>query len=220
MLIDTSQVRSKLRAADTARAELSVNPQLSPPSGRAVPLSDLGWLCRAALALLELKKAGAEDRVALLESSLVAQCAACNICLTGAELLLLARPVTHADGQDPRAGRLLQGYCARSGCNSYFYSLELRPGSGIDWPALEGVRSSIQDAAQNEADAQCAAQKMALAAKRRTAGLRAAARIAVGAGAILLLLVLRQWYIGGTIPLIREPGTFLAVPESLDLPTE
>jgi hypothetical protein len=45
-------------------------------------------------------------------------------------------------------------------------------------------------------------------ARKRAVNLRLVARLTLGLGILLTLLVIRQLYYGGTIPLLREPEKF------------
>lgn len=138
--------------------------------------------------------------------AVVAECVQCGFRLTGTELLALAPAA--GDSAPPAApakiDRLRRGYCARNGCDSSYYRLSFEPRPGIDWERLvpkgdlEVVEAPVEEAPE--------------VARRREefrAGLRRLAlRGGMALGALLLLLLARHWYLGGTIPYLREPEKF------------
>jgi len=142
-----------------------------------------------------------------------AQCVQCGIRLSADDLLALADTGEPDPALAPKAARLRQGYCARSGCESYYYQITCRPGGGVDWnKVLAGVETAAQaqrsQAAEDEAERAQAA--------KRTRRRRLAARVAIGVGIALVLLLIRQWATGGAIPLIRQPAKYTADPASVN----
>lgn len=137
-----------------------------------------------------------------LPLALAAECVECGVPVTGEELLALSRlpQATEAD----RLKRLRAGLCARAECECDRYRLFFQSHPDLDWPKLfsAGEEEKVETPGPDETEIAVAESA------RRAARRRAAVRIAVLIGAAVLLFVLRQYYLGGRIPLIREPEKF------------
>jgi len=139
------------------------------------------------------------DRMrAAIDTALSAQCVQCGIKLSGSELLKFEEDAS----DDPRVERLRIGYCARNGCESLFYRVTCAPHPQINWPGL------LNPAHELTADEKTAAE--ALHKKRAIAKLRNKTflRVGIAVAALLIVFVIRQIYLGGSIPFIREPEDF------------
>jgi hypothetical protein len=127
------------------------------------------------------------------------ECIQCGIRITEEELLLLGQEKT-AGETDPRIERLRLGYCARNGCDSIFYRVSARANAPIEWSKyFPEPNSHLSDPANDGLEVQTT-----FAAGTKLFNWRVLA-----AGLTLLTLILvRQYYRGGTIPFIREPEEF------------
>ncbi len=140
-----------------------------------------------------------------------AECVTCGIRVSGQELFALSRPPS-PELSGIKTGRLRRGYCAREGCDSFYYRLSFQPYCQIDWAKiLSGVASSPSE--------KCALQssrgaRKAIAWPRIHLQVPRAAWLVVGG--IVALWLLHQWYIGGRIPLVREPEKFHVDPAPLE----
>jgi len=131
-----------------------------------------------------------------------AECIECRIRLTGHELLMLSEDSAPDEKQtSPKVARLRQGYCARGGCDSYFYNLSFQDLPNIDWPKL--LSESAVTAKLGSQDE--IGKSLGLFGAQRH---RLLATVAIGFAAFILLFILRQLYLGGSIPFIREPENF------------
>jgi hypothetical protein len=138
-----------------------------------------------------------------MSATLSGECVQCGIRVRAEELLALSEPI--GTGKvDPRVERLRQGYCARKGCDSYYYRLMFAHHPNIDWARLLTETESEHDEQARHAAAERAENRLA----RRAARWRSAGRALLGVSFVLVLLVIRQWYLGGRIPLLREPENF------------
>ena len=137
------------------------------------------------------------------------QCEQCGTRLNPAELTALATSAAPALANSPRLARLHQGYCARNDCKSYYYRIEFPPTEGIDW------NSAL--AASPDPEPEPIPSEAAAAPKPRLIPLTGplAAKLGATLALILTLILLRQWYVGGTIPLLRQPESFQVDPRSL-----
>lgn len=149
-----------------------------------------------------------------LRDAISAQCVQCGIRLTGDELLALAEATEDAEGTraasrppappNPKVARLRLGYCARSGCDSCYYRVTFEPRPGLDWTKLlPGAELEVTTTAPAEDPGHAERQAAFRSSVRRTAG-----KAALALGVLIVLLVARHWYQGGTIPYLREPEKF------------
>ena len=154
-----------------------------------------------------LQNVTGEPSFPIWHAAIVARCVCCDIEICGEELFALSQPPS-AERANAKIGRLRRGDCARAGCNSYHYLLSFRPYGELNWPEMLQRIGREEDQPQS----------------RRKAGLAVwtlwslplVRRFTASCFFILLLLVLRQWYIGGRIPLLREPAKLAVDPTSAE----
>jgi hypothetical protein len=132
-----------------------------------------------------------------LHQALSAECVQCQIKLTGADLLKFGAGETG----DTKLERLRNGYCARNGCDSLYYRVHCAPHPQLDWPNILNPAQEITTAAT---ESERAAKKIVQIQRHHRNILRTATAI----GVLVLVFILRQIYMGGTIPFIREPEHF------------
>ena len=147
-----------------------------------------------------------------LNQALSAECVLCGITVTGTDLLAVGAPAAESETDDPRIARLRQSYCARNGCHSYFYRLAFTPHPDIDWAKILPQTEIAKTGQPAEVQEERVARDAAWRALRWKLGRRVLAGLAV----VAALWLLRQWYTGGTIPLVREPEHFTADPASIE----
>jgi hypothetical protein len=143
-------------------------------------------------------RADAEKLRPAVEESLSAECVQCAIRVNGGDLLKLGEGDTE---NNSKLERLKSGYCARNGCDSLFYRVTRAPHPQIDWPKL---LHPAQEIVQTKTETGKAQPTLARMARRHRNILRTAAIIA----ALLVIVIVRQFYMGGAIPFIREPEAF------------
>jgi hypothetical protein len=139
------------------------------------------------------------DRIrAAIDTALSAECIQCGIRLSGSELLKFEGETS----DDSRVERLRSGYCARNGCDSLFYRVTCAPHPELNWPTLLDPAHELT--AEEKTAAEALKKKQAHAKLRNKTLIRAAIAVA----ALLIVFVIRQIYMGGAIPFIREPEDF------------
>ena len=161
-------------------------------------------LKRFSLALVELttRCGGAKDKLAKsLAAAMSAKCVRCGTQVAGEELLALA---AEDDKAPPNLLRLRENHCAREDCASDTYCLTLQRHPGLDWTLLLLQVERIQEEQARQAAIQRESTRLAERAAHRGRTLRIALLVALG----ILLFLIRQWYLGGRIPLLREPERF------------
>jgi hypothetical protein len=173
---------------------------------REEPVRRLG---RVILAILDAVRRGdtAEGRnVAALNIALEAECAGCRTRIKGAELLVLARS---ASGRiDPRIARLRRGRCANESCPHENYRVILKVHPDLNWSRLLSQTTPASPPDDQPGTGENSLDPAAESAPRY----RGLLRIGALAAAVLLALLVRQWYYGGQIPLIRQPENFRVAP--------
>jgi hypothetical protein len=137
--------------------------------------------------------------------AMIAECVQCKLRIDGDDLRTLAAQ-PDADGARPKLTRLRQGYCARNGCDSYYYNVVLSDHPNVDWLKLIEFAESTLDEPELEIQNDDAPAPRTL--MDRVTHHRWMIRLGLGLTTLCLLFVLRQFYTGGTIPFIREPEHF------------
>ncbi|MFO1501132.1 MAG: hypothetical protein U1G07_22540 [Verrucomicrobiota bacterium] len=165
-------------------------------------LSQLGPFIRAIRESVRSQATPSEKADAWL-SEVSAECVQCGIRMTGAELLSVADPASISES-DQRLNRLRQGYCARQSCDSYYYRLQFGGMSGLDWPSILAAAEGGHEDYEGSLPGSNPARPFLPLLLHSPWFVRAATTLA----AIAALWVVRQWYVGGTIPLLRQPETF------------
>ena len=178
---------------------------------RQAEISKLPALCRALVETLTRRGLGPESALAAWRAEVAAICPRCGISVSGAELFALAHPPA-AETSSAKIGRLRLGDCARSGCDSYHYQLTFKMHGEFDWMDIlsqaEGILHDQEHPAGSNATQRHGVSHLARLLWRS----RRARRFCIALAAVLLLMLARQWYVGGRIPLLREPEHFRLTP--------
>jgi hypothetical protein len=142
-----------------------------------------------------------------LRAALAGECPCCGIRVTGEELLELLE-VPPLKETNVRIARLRKGRCANQHCEFTSYRLILGNHPDLDWAKLlaPGEARPAGDGPIPEVDT-AVTSVISVPLHRRTAF-----RVGVAITAGILLILLRQWYLGGGIPLIMEPEKFRVDP--------
>jgi hypothetical protein len=177
------------------------------PIVRQERLQNLARFCEALVEALKRAGTGAEAAAHVIQRSVSARCVGCEILISGLELFALSQPPS-PEHASPKIGRLRLGDCARQTCEAYDYRLTFQPDPLVDWNKILADADAIVNAPPTES------------APARTGPvlphwlLRGVSRrIWIPVTAAVLLLLLRQWYVGGRIPLVREPEKFRVDPD-------
>ena len=163
-------------------------------------LLKLRVFCQALFEAAQRAGMKAEEVSAAFRASLSAECVHCGQQVSGEELLALAHPAT--EDLTTKVNRLRLGDCARQGCESYFYRVTFQPQPSMDWSKLIHEAEALEP---QLAQASSGRPKPGL-------GLWIPNKVLVALAGLVLLLFLRQWYMGGRIPFIREPEKFRVDP--------
>ena len=151
------------------------------------------------------------ERVEFLTANLSACCQRCRTSLAPMDLLRLGLGAQAETVGDERLARVLRGYCAKSGCESYYYLFTFRPNVRVDWSGIEPTEKATPAKAQLDDVAQ---ENLARLRRERQAARRCSfVRAFVGVLILLLLLLARFWQIGKPIPGLREPRKFTVAPQ-------
>ncbi len=76
------------------------------------------------------------------------ECVQCGIRITGDDIAHVALAGDKTESPDSRLSRLRQGYCARNGCDSYYYRVHFEDCPGVDWVNLREKAGSRVAGAQ------------------------------------------------------------------------
>jgi hypothetical protein len=166
-------------------------------------LQKLEPFCRALAQTLGGAGVKPEKTLEEFKAGLTAECEQCGIHLSGEELYALSQPPSEKYA-NVKLGRLRLGDCARQGCQSYFYRLTFRDSPSLDWPKLIERAEAIQRG-ETQASAPKASTRETL---RRAVFSSLAIRVALAMVLAVMLLAMRQWYLGGEIPFLRHAEHF------------
>ena len=133
------------------------------------------------------------------------ECVQCGIRITGDDMARVALAEDKTDMLDSRLDRLRQGYCARNGCNSYYYRFQFDDYPDLDWTNIREKAGHLAVAAQ------ATLKKETSATTIRNWIL---IRLAVGLGVVLILLLF--WHIRyyGYVPVLQKPHKYTVDPAS------
>lgn len=156
-----------------------------------------------------------EKSLEVWRAGVAAECVQCGINVSGKELFALSRPPS-AELDSAKISRLRLGDCARKGCTSYYYRLTFRPFQELDWPEILGQAETIEHEPPEQMPGKPALSTRGLLIFW---SVPAARRVGGALLLVLLVLIVRQWYIGGRIPFLHEPEKFQAAPQSTSTDT-
>lgn len=166
-------------------------------------LQQLSQFCHALRRGIERSGLGVEKTLAIFRSNVLGECDRCGISVTGEELFALTEAPS-AERSGPKIGRLRLGYCARRGCESYFCRLTFSACPQVDWAKLVAT-AKIPQARKGDEAATVLRIRSWLGCLARLEGTR---RLGLAITVLLLVLLVRQLYFGGRVPLLREPEHF------------
>jgi hypothetical protein len=176
---------------------------------RQVPLLKLESCCQALTEVLHQSGLSPEASLEAWRAAVSAECVRCGIPISGEELFALSQPPS-AERASAKIGRMRLGDCARQGCNSYDYRVVFRSHAQLDWPKLLAQAEELQQEKAKPPSAGFGWKEMGRLWVRQCVACR---RLWIPLSILVLLLLLwRQWYVGGRIPLLREPEHFRVDP--------
>ncbi len=143
---------------------------------------------------------GSDETKKALSEALFAECMECQISVNGAELLTAGVMDPTVD-PNSKLARIRLGYCARKACHSNRYRLKFYKHVDLNWdvllPQLDAkMRDETEEADQTSG---------VIEEGRRAELIRYLRRIVFAFGLLLFIFILRQYYVGGRIPFLREP---------------
>lgn len=136
----------------------------------------------------------------ILSRCLRVECVQCRINVSAEELELLALSDASAEPLHPKLQRLRLGYCARQGCESYFYEVHLESHAEVDWEGIVRKAHDLIATSKEPAGQECKPRK-----PRRL-------RTFVGIG--LLILTAFAWLQHGRLPFAAKPHKYEIDPAS------
>jgi hypothetical protein len=183
----------------------------SNPVTRDLHLQELRSFHAAVVSALAEAGVGGARLGEVLGSAVRADCAQCGISVTGEEIAAaLAAESAHA-AANPRHARLLQNYCARAGCPSYFYRFAFSPVPGIDWGQCLARADELARGRNQEAAESSRAEEQA----QRRIQQRKVLRIFGVIAALVALWAARQWWTTGSLPGVKAAPKYMIDPSSV-----
>jgi hypothetical protein len=168
-------------------------------------------LCRALAEAIERRGVPPDQARAAWGADVAATCPRCGIAVSGVELLALSQPPA-AETASAKIGRLRLGDCARRGCDSYHCLLTFKAPSEVNWLDLLSEAEGILHEQEHPVEGSATPCQVVSQLAQRFWRSPSARRVWIVLAAVLFLTLARQWYRGGSIPLIREPEHFRVDP--------
>lgn len=185
------------------------------PITRKLALTQLAPFAHGARAALSQAGVADLEHVRVFQTHVTARCCLCDArpssevlgaLLTGAEL--------EAGRPAEELARLRQEFCLRAGCESRFYELTFTPLPAVNWAAI-GMDAQLKVPGPSVALAVSGAVVRTTA---QTIRAQLTWKLAAAVALLLALVLWRQWWTGGSIPLLREARPFsseVSTPEPL-----
>jgi hypothetical protein len=133
-------------------------------------------------------------------AGLTGECVRCGVRVSGVELLAMGDASVWGE-TSLRIQRLRLGRCANDECSGSRYRIIFHARSDLNWDLVFTLVRMIDE---ERLRAPSAAELTVQRSQRRWRYLRAASLVIV----LLLFFLIHQWYMGGRIPLLREPEAF------------
>jgi hypothetical protein len=166
-------------------------------------LFHLGEFCVALRTAIAGSGFGPDQVREIFRAFVTAECVGCRIRISGEELFALSQPPA-AEYASAKTGRMRRGDCARQGCDSYYCLIGFKYYAEIDWPTILGQVERVRsDPATKPAVVNCRPSAWWALISAKVVG-----RTVTVTAVLLLMLLLKQLYQGGPIPLLREPEHF------------
>jgi hypothetical protein len=134
---------------------------------------------------------------------LSATCVQCELGLTGEELSQLALAESAEQLGEPKLARLRQGYCGRDGCDSYYYNVRFEDHPRVNWEILIPALKTAPPPPAAPTPAPDRAEADAVAVGWRAWVASGNRRIVLGLALLLILLVVRHFWLGGRVPFLH-----------------
>jgi len=148
----------------------------------------------------------------IISKNVRAECVLCRIEVKGEDLSAVALSTRAEDLADPRLARLKHGYCCRRSCDSYYYRLLFAPHPAVNWDKVAGKLAGTKaEVSSGKSEAEQDRPKKAPASRAF------AIRIAAGVGLVLVLLLCRHLWLGGSLPGLKRQSKYSVDPASLSV---
>jgi len=136
-----------------------------------------------------------------------AECVQCGIPINGEDMGHIALAGHGKVLANSKLERLRQGYCARNGCDSFYYRIHLCDYANLDWVKIRAKADALAVAAQSGPAETPGADTRAL---RK----RLLIRVGTGFVVVVILLLWRHWTYYGYVPLLQKPHKYTIDPAS------
>jgi len=148
----------------------------------------------------------------IFSTRLRAECAECGIQITGDEIVHVAVAEESTELPHPKLKRLRLGYCAREGCDSYYYRIHLEDHPGVDWTTVTEKAHQWNLAAKAAASEE---EKRRVCQKRN----QQTKRVVAGLFIVIALLLISFATRHGRLPFTKKPHKYEIDPASVRQPT-
>jgi len=147
----------------------------------------------------------------IFSTCLRVECARCAMQITNDEIEQMSLSEDSRQPLQPKLQRLRLGYCARGGCESYFYAVHMENHPDVDWEAIAEKAGNLLAATKPTAGKKERRQPIR---KRHQQTMRFAA------GLLIIAVLLLSWFVArhGRLPLTTKKHKYEIDPASVSRP--
>ena len=144
----------------------------------------------------------------LCAGRLGAECTACRIKITGAELRQLATAHTENAEENPKLERLRLNYCARKTCEGRFYQVFVQPDSERHWSS---IKDQLGHTTPEMRETRARKERKPFLSSWAAPQIRPAHWMIAAAVTVALFFLLRYWIYGYRIPVIHKKHEYRVI---------
>lgn len=145
----------------------------------------------------------------LCEGRLSAECTACKLKVSGADLRQLASAQTEGAEENPRLDRLRRNYCGRNTCDGRFYRVNIVPDSERHWAM---IKNQLQSTTPEIRESRATKETKALFGRVGFPRVRPLPLTILVLMGVVLFFVVRHWMYGSRIPLLQKKHEYRVIP--------
>jgi hypothetical protein len=190
---------------------MSVNQEVS----QQVQIDQLVDYCRTLFQTLGITQLTGAPIEEVVRQCMRASCVQCGLQLGGDDLLRLCWAPNEPSAENSAASlaRLAQGYCGRNGCDSFYYDVRFAEHPDLNWARL------LDEANQQVTGPAPEAGTVPPPVQRRWFKDRRQRNFVIyGIAVVVIMLVVRYWITGESLPGFHKEQKFQLDPSSVAIP--
>jgi hypothetical protein len=181
------------------------------PVTREIHLQQLRPFHESLIAALGEAGVGGMELAEILRRQVTADCVQCGVRVTGEDIAAALAAEDAKSAANPKQARLLQHYCVRKDCPSYFYRFTFEWQAGHEWEKLLARADQLRTGREETKRLELQLVDTRAREARRKRLLQMAAIL----GAVMMLWAAWRWWITGTPPGVKAKPRYQVNPDSL-----